>query len=90
LGQTPRYKYDTNGFHRDLLSIDATVTRQGQNNLILTGWSAHGNGEPFSFTEHNETDWILAHTAQPLHAPQLIQAISNGTTVAVSNCSFLD
>jgi hypothetical protein len=70
--------------------VRATVTRQGQNNLILTGWSAHDNGEPFSFTKHNETDWILVHTAQPLNAPQLTQAISNGTAVAVSDGSFLD
>jgi hypothetical protein len=90
LGLTPRFKYDTNGIQRDMHSVRATILQQGYNRLILTGWKSHDNGEPFIFSEQNNTNWILHNTIQPQQYGNLLHSIENRTAVAVSDGSYLE
>jgi hypothetical protein len=90
LGNTPMYRYETNGLARPRNSVRATIIRQNANNLRLTGWSHHLNDKPFTFSEHSNTEWLLreADIAQNINSIKL--SIQEGSAIAVSDGSFLD
>jgi hypothetical protein len=89
LGQTPRFRYDTNGIQRPTLLYRATITQQDNNNIILTGWRRHDHDKPFTFQESTNTNWILTHSTQPNNLQSLLASIVNGTATTVSDSSFL-
>jgi hypothetical protein len=70
-------------------SVHATIVQQGQNNLILAGWSNHKLNTPFCFTESHNTDWILKDKLCPATLTTILGSIQDGTAVAVSNGSYL-
>lgn len=89
LGLTPRFQYDTNGIHWPPNSVRATVTRQGNSNLILTRWSNHDNESPFSFLENHNTHWLLQNVQWPDNVNLFKLWIENSNVMAVSDSSYL-
>jgi hypothetical protein len=90
LGHTPRFRNDTNGIQRHPNSVRATIVRQGNNNLILTGWSIHENDTPFTFQENHNTTWLYQDMQGPTDPLHFKQSIETGNVIAVSDGSFLN
>jgi hypothetical protein len=90
LGETPIFKYDTNGFLRPPNSFRATIIRRGNNHIQLTGWKSHLNSTPFSFNEHSNTEWLSNAVTFPQDIEHIKTSIESGTALAVSDGSYLN
>jgi hypothetical protein len=90
LGQTPTFQYETNGMLLPVNSVRATIIRIGATMLRMTGWSNHIDTQPFEFSEHSNTSWILNQADRPPQVNAIKNSIQMGTALAVSDGSFLD
>jgi hypothetical protein len=89
LGTTPIYQYETNGMARPLQCVRATIVRLSASSLRMTGWSNHIDTQPFSFSEHSNTTWILNDADGINNSLAIKNSIQSGTAVAVSDGSYL-
>jgi hypothetical protein len=89
LGNTPRYKYYTNGLNKPRDSVRASICRQGAQHLQMTGWKEHENDEPYTLPLSDDINWILTETTQPIQLNNICESITNGSIKAVSDGSYL-